>query len=519
MKKNFVLLVMLAALLPLQIFAQNRKDNLCYDENCVLEILKDMKSADTVIANKAEKDFTEVVDNYVNRCNKRTKNALIKSTTMFAEKFPNDKCTNYILSQMPKFCTYKDLDAFDFLLENDRIADRIIRIIGDIKGSADYILKYINEHKANLQYKGALAYAIGKQQITSMEDELVLWLKDADIPAKIDIYNALVVIKSNENTEKIIIKGAKKLNKNKVPEYKIAGMRLLVTMQGEQALPVLYKALKHKDGNVRREALELMKPFANQEVVDKVVKKCKSGEALTDVINWMGDIKNDSYIDLIIQQLTLNDKNNVKAAIIAIFKIDNPKGIAAVKPMFGGNYQDVIYKSMLAYKGDYRAVLDDLMSSGKDKQKLASLQILESRHDGRLYMRVQDCLYSNNDEVSDLAYKVLKLVAGPANAEALKSILENCDEKYIGDVQLAIRAAMMNVPASNKDTYVSTLKHVRSDLMPRYYKVFAYFGTELCVEKLIDAYQNGAYQNDAREALILVDNEKLRLRIAEVINN
>ena len=53
--------------------------------------------------------------------------------------------------------------------------------------------------------------------------------------------------------------------------------------------------------------------------------------------------------------------------------------------------------------------------------------------------------------------------------------------------------------------------------MPRYYKVFAYFGTELCVDKLIDAYQNGPNSAEAKAALLLVEDEAYQQKISEAL--
>ena len=76
---------------------------------------------------------------------------------------------------------------------------------------------------------------------------------------------------------------------------------------------------------------------------------------------------------------------------------------------------------------------------------------------------------------------------------------------------------MKNAPDEVKDRFASTLKHVKPEIMPRFYNVFAYFGTELCVDKLIDAYQNGNYKFEAKEALLMVENEQYLSKIQEVL--
>ena len=357
------------------------------------------------------------------------------------------------------------------------------------------------------------------QNSTSTESELILKLKYADDKSKINIYKDLLAVKSSKKTTRIIAKGAKKLYKSEDAECKIAGMQLLTAIKGEKAMPMLFKALPSDDQNVRKDALDLMKPYANDKVVSKVVNICGQGEAVADALDWLGDIKNDTQMEFVLNQLQSTDKNVVSAAIRAIFKIDNLEGIDAVKPMFGGEYQDVIKESMVTYEGDYRTLMNDLLKNGTDRQKIAALQIVELHPTVDVSRRVQELLNSDNEKIKDMAFHVLKLVVPMSQADFLKALLEYCDEQFVEDVQFAIKNAMKDAPENVKNDFVSTLKHIKPDVMPRYYKVFAYFGTELCVEKLIDAYQNGDYKKEAKEALLLVKNRAYKERISKVLEN
>lgn len=503
------------ALLPMQIFAQKSEETICYDENCVMEILKQLQSDDETVVAEAKQTLAEMAKAVSYTGDGRTHNALRDAILQYAEKF-DEECARYTISLLPVFCLQSDVEIILKYIEKDQFADFNIRAVADIDGSSRYIIKFLMAHKNDLKHRGAWAYAIGKHNITMMENDLISWLDGADDNTKIEIYNALLVVRSNDETTAIIRKGAKKLNKSKIPTNKIAGMRLLVAVDGDKTLPILYKALKNKNGEVRREALELLKPFVNQDVVNTVVKKCKKGDALVDAITWLGEIKNDSQMPLIIKQLSSENPKLVEAAIRAVFLIDNIDGINAVKPMFGGEYQAVIQESMLSYEGDYRAVLTDVMR-GNERQIIAGLQILEIRPILAMYGRIKELVYSDNQEIRDRAYRILKLVVTPSSAEFLKGLLEYCDGKYVEDVQIAIKNAMQNTPDNIKDTFASTLKHVASDKMPRFYKVFAYFGTELCVDKLIDAYQNGSHQFEAKEALLLVTDKQFEEKIQEVL--
>lgn len=516
--RNVVLVFAVLAMLPITTAAQKTEKIACKNEECVLEVLEKLKSPDQTTVSEAKAQVDIWVNHVRYTDDSEMKNALKSAIFNVLEKVNDYECEEYLLAVTSRFCNKYDSDDILRLTFIEPIADAAIRCIGDIPGSQKVIMKYIDAHKDNLQHKDALAYAIGKLQITSMEDVLISWLKDADEDTKIEIYNALLVVRSNDKTTSIVEKGAKKLNKSKNVNTKIAGMKLLAAIQGEKSMSMLYKSLKNKDKRIQETALELLKPFANEEVCAKTVKLCVKNNATAEVLNWLGDIKNDTQMEFVLAQLASDDSSVVEAAIHAVFKIDNPDGIAAVKPMFGGQYQEVIKESMISYDGDYVMLMNDMLR-GSDQQKLAALQILEQRPVVAVNNRVKDLIYSKNQEISDKAYQVLKLVVIPANADFLRELLQNCDAIYVEDVQLAIKNGIAGLSETSKDNFVIALKNVQPDIMPRYYKVFAYFGTELSVNKLIEAYESGNYKNEAKEALLLVENQTYKDRITEVLKH
>ena len=514
--KTLVIAFTLTALIPSQIFAQNTEKIICRDEACVNELLQNLSSDDENKVAEAEQALIATAEEAGYWRDSYMVESLKRPIMEYIINNENPGKNAFVISLFPKFCWADDCRDIMKLTDNSAFIDDLIRAVGDINGSGAFIAKYINTHD-NTKNRASYAYAIGKQNITQMENTLIAWLKGADDKTKIEIYNALLVVRSSKKTTSIIEKGAKKLNKSDIAENKIAGMRLLVAIKGEKAMPILYKALQSDCRNVRVEALDLMKPFANQEVVENVIKRCKTDIVKIDVVDWLGDIKNDSHMDMIINQLTYKDAEAVNIAIRAIFKIDNAEGIAAVKPMIGGEYQDFIKEAIVNYEGNYGLLMNDVLKNGNDQQKLGALKIVESRPSEQLNTRVKELVYANSLEVRNEAFKVLKLVAIPYNADFLQTLLQTCDEKYVEDVQEAIKVAMKDATDADKDQFASTLKHVRADLMPRFYKVFTYFGTELCVDKLIDAYQNGNYKDEAKQALLLVENESYKQRISEVL--
>ena len=515
--KSFVLIFALTAMMPMQIFAQKVEVIRCYDEKCVFDVLQKLRSAEASTVNEARKAIVMICDEAWMSGDSRMSDALKNSLIPFVEKFSDDASTPLLIAQLPKFCNSKDVEDIMQLTENESLADKIIRAVGEINGTGDYIERYINENRDDLKNKAAWAYAVGKQNIVSMENVLISWLKGADESTRADIYKALVVIRTNEKTTSIIKKGVKKLLKSKSSSNRCAGLEIMSDIDGEQAMPAFYKALKDKSSEVRVTALSLMKPYVNQDVVNKVMSKCKKGDALADAIDWLGDIKNSSYMPLIITQLKSDNPKLVEASIRAIFKIDNQDGIEAVKPMFGGDYQKVIKESMLAYEGDYIKLMNTLLKTGNVKQILGALQIIESRPSTEFGERVKVMTGYNNPMVKDEAFMVLPLVVVQRNAEYLKDLLQECDNKYVMDVQMAIKTAMKNATVEEKDHFVATLKHTNPLIIPRFYKIFAYFGTKTSVEKLINAYREGPDTEEAKIALYLVDNKEFTQRINEIL--
>lgn len=515
--RNVVLVFTVLAMFPMMAVAQKTEKIACKNEECVLEVLEKLNSPDPTTVSEAKAQVEIWVNHVRYTGDSEMKNALKNAIFNVIENKEYYECDEYLFAVISQFCNKYDTDDILRLTNIEPIAGAAIRCIGDIPGSQVFIMKYIDAHKDNLQHKDALAYAVGKLQITSMEDVLISWLENADDPTKIEIYNALVVIRSNDETTAIIENGAKKLNKSKVADSKIAGMRLLVALNGEKEIPMLYKALKNKDERVRREALELLKPYANDDVAQVVVKKCKKGDAAVDAVDWLGDVKNSSQMKFVMKQFSSKDPRAVDAAIRTVFILDYAEGINAVKPLFGGEHQEVIKESLIAYEGNYVQFLSNMMRHGNNEQKYAALQIVECRPVANLVIPVRELTNSTNPDIKAKAFKLLKLVMTPAETQYLMALLEYCDDKYVEDVQLAIKNVTQKTPDKIKDEYASTLKHVRSDLMPRYYNVFAYFGTELCVDKLIDAYQNGIYQFEAKEALLLVENDKFKEKIDNVL--
>ena len=387
----------------------------------------------------------------------------------------DDYPTNcFVASLFSYFIANNDVEYLWKYTEDPRYADAMIRILAQVPSFANSIDKGLKKNKGNLNPKGAYAYAIGKLGMKDKEDVLISWIKKADVPAKIDIYNALLVVGS-EKSKPVVEKGAKKLYKNKNPEVKIAGMRLLATIKGSESMPYLYKSLKNKNQNVRREALTLMIPYSDDAVRALVVKKYAKKEVLPDVVEWLGNLHDKSQLAFVEQQLSSDNREAVEAAIWAVTKINDENAMKKLVPLLDGDYAEVAKKALMECNGSIVPVLIDA-TRGNDRQKLAALAIVGEKHMKLLFNRVAELLENGSPEVRDAAYATLKDVTTVSNGEYLINLLQTCDTKRVTDVQDAIIAAYANAKVEQKYIFKSRLKYVSDDIRPRFDKVLESMG-------------------------------------------
>lgn len=424
--------------------------------------------------------------------------------------------TNIFLISLFRYCGKdKDVQKLWKLKDNEEYADAAIRAAAVTPGAAEFIRKDVVRYGSDIANKAAYSYAIGQLKMTDMEETLKSWLKKSDNQTKVEIYAALYEL-DNPKTIRKVEKGAKKLYKKKEPAVKCGAMRLLVTMKGEDAVKYLYKALKDKNRDVRQSALSLMVPYANQEMCDQVIEKYAIDEAIADVADWIGDVKDTTNVEFLTNLLNTGNKSEKEASIRAICKIGGETMVAIV-PMIGGEYQPVIKKALVKCEYTISPVLLKAID-GNDVQKLGVMEILSERKCLGLFNKIQDIINNNNDPVlKDAAYRSLRNVVASGHGPYLQELLNTCDEKYVEDVQYAMMAAMKGAKPQYKDNIVYALKYAGPDILPRYYVIFADFATEVSVSKLVECYNAGIEKELAWNALKSVDRNKFGYLIGDII--
>ncbi|MDY6437000.1 MAG: HEAT repeat domain-containing protein [Bacteroidales bacterium] len=462
-------------------------------------------------ANKFEKRRAEEMlvrmAQYVGQRGYNTYHNILSNGVFDCINIQKDVETNvFLISLFEYFGDKRDLEKLWRFVENGNYADAAIRAMSHIPESVDNIRRFCTK-QGEVSYKGALAYAVGKLQMKDVEPTIISWLKGADAKTQVDIYNALYEL-DNPQSAKLVQKGAKKLYKSKNAEAKIGGMKLLVELQKEEALPYLYKALKNKNREVRRAALDLMVPYANNEMCENVVKKYAKKDAVADVARWLGDVKDKNYVKYLVGLLASEDELTVEEAVLALGKIGDPDGLMALAPMVGGKYKDAVEEALVESPGEIVPVLKKAIS-GSDEQVIGVMRILVKRQCYALNIQLRQFLmYQKNLEIMQIAYQTLKYVVLPGHVSFLKEQLENCPEEYVKDVQNAFIVAMSMAQPQQRDDFVNNMKYVPVEVLPRYYRVLGSFDTETSVKKLVDCYNSGIEKDKAYMAIKMVDADK-----------
>lgn len=462
-------------------------------------------------ANKFEKRRAEEMlvrmAQYVGQRGYNTYHNILSNGVFDCINIQKDVETNvFLISLFEYFGDKRDLEKLWRFVENGNYADAAIRAMSHIPESVDNIRKFCTK-QGEVSYKGALAYAVGKLQMKDVEPTIISWLKGADAKTQVDIYNAIYEL-GNPESAALVQKGAKKLYKNKNAEAKIGGMKLLVELQKEEALPYLYKALKNKNREVRRAALDLMVPYANSEMCENVVKKYAKKDAVADVARWLGDVKDKNYVKYLVGLLASEDELTVEEAVLALGKIGDPDGLMALAPMVGGKYKDAVEEALVESPGEIVPVLKKAIN-GSDEQVIGVMRILVKRQCYALNIQLRQFLmYQKNLEIMQIAYQTLKYVVLPGHVSFLKEQLENCPEEYVKDVQNAFIVAMSMAQPQQRDDFVNNMKYVPVEVLPRYYRVLGSFDTETSVKKLVDCYNSGIEKDEAYMAIKMVDAVK-----------
>ncbi len=456
------------------------------------------------------------------------------------EKADNDEVKAYLISLFRGFGNRKDVDFLSEYVKNENLAEVAIQTIASIPGSARNIVDLAeNSTPGN---RKVLAYAIADNSVRKTEDILIQWLDGADVETQEAVYYALSVVGGDKSLKLLSAKakslkynydptdatasyvrllgkyaakkdtavvenGTAKMLKSKNTNINIAAMNLLVQTKGDAAVEMLLKSLKNKDIQVRMTALDLLKPMADSTVCAAVVRNM-SKKHDAEALNWLGEVGDKTQLEYVVNQLDSKDSLAVCEAIQSIIKIGDKDAMMNLVPFFGTVYQGVLKSALISTHNDCDVMIAEALK-GTNEQVIGALNVLESRTFINQVYAVRRLLNSDNQQVKAAAFKALKGVSNAGTSEYLRDLLVRVDEEYVTDVQDAIMKSMAYATDKSKSNFVYLLKNVEPAKITRFYKVFACFGDDLSITKLMDGYKSAKTRDEALDALLSIDNVNL----------
>lgn len=452
----------------------------------------------------------------------------------------NEEIKIYLISLFQNFGDVRDADRLMKYTENNALFEMIMQTLASIPGTRRNVEEIANKCDAN--QRCATAYAIANQRIRSCEDILIQWLDGADVETQEAVYYALSVVGGDKSLKLLSAKakslkynydltdatasyvrllgkyaakkdtavvenGTAKMLKSKNTNINIAAMNLLVQTKGDAAVEMLLKSLKNKDIQVRMTALDLLKPMADSTVCATVVRNM-SKKHDAEALNWLGEVGDKTQLEYVVNQLDSKDSLAVCEAIQSIIKIGDKDAMMNLVPFFGTVYQGVLKSALISTHNDCDVMIAEALK-GTNEQVIGALNVLESRTFINQVYAVRRLLNSDNQQVKAAAFKALKGVSNVGTSEYLRDLLVRVDEEYVTDVQDAIMKSMAYANDKSKSNFVYLLKNVEPAKITRFYRVFAYFGDDLSITKLMAGYKSATTRNEALDALLSIDNVNL----------
>lgn len=469
-----------------------------------------------------------------------------KAMTEALEQTQDKNNKLFLISLFKNFGNVQHLETLANYLYDEDLAMTTMMTIMSIPDSDEFIANRVMNEQGD---KETLAYAVAYKNIASVEGELISWLPGSDESTKTAVYFALSkigtskslpVLKENAKivkyqndptdvtnayvnvvlklaTEKDtanVVKESKTLLKVKRSNVVIAALNANAALYGRNAVPTLLKYVKHKDAQIRNEALNLLKPYANEQLFVDVIKVAKKDDVKADVIRWLSNFNAKSQMEFIAKQANTKNENLAEATIRAMCLLADEDQLTALFPLADERFRDVMVDNLKSYKGSPYKLLVKCLEEGDDEQKITALTVVSQRRMYSMYVDVFTQCVSEmvSDPVRKMAFVALKNVVRTREIPVLQSQLVITDDIYVEDVQNALITLFSNKDSFNPqvmNSFISFYQRQNPSVQARFYPIFASNEKFITRNLVLDAYNEGVNEKEALNALLSMDHESM----------
>ena len=441
----------------------------------------------------------------------------------------DDEVSAFLLNQYRKIAGPAEAEMFKDYVNNPALAATALGAIVDIPGTEDLILDLVKDGTADHRL---LAAAAAQKGVTAAEPYIQKWVVPAaqnstphdnaifsslaalGTESSLNIlkensiadYAALAVRLADGQKSKAVAKAAKTLMSSEVSAYKSAGAFAQMKNDPSKALKLVATALKSDDCKYRNSVLENATSLLGADALTPVLSKNFSkltSDVRTDVLNWFGNNKTASAMDLILGSFSEGGEVST-AAIAAAGKIGGDKAAEALVGQLGGDNAAAAVTALKSFTGDWQDGLLAALDNAKDSKTLSNiLTLVGAKKIKAAAPKVYSLIGSGDEAVSDLAMNTLADVVGVQDIEKIGALLDKSSAKDETAFQNALVSAIHTLAPAEQYSRVSALIN-KSTNAAAYYPVLASTGTDEAVAALSADYEAGSAE--AAASLLNIDN-------------
>ena len=303
-------------------------------------------------------------------------------------------------------------------------------------------------------------------------------------------------------------KAAKKLLKKASGQVhtRIAALKILTDIQGENSVALLTGAMKDKNTEYREAALKFARPLLTETnstqwitAFNKVDNAAKAG-----ILNMFGDKAISAALPLALQSLQSGDAGVRLAAITAAAKIGQMEVVPALLNVLkNGNAEEIatVKTALLSVKGD-KLVSDvsGALATAPPAGKSALIEVLGERGARGKAKEVLALVNDADAAVSQSARKALKSMVSPIQLPQLTDLLLSAKNgNDISDMQglLVSALSMMKNPEQASAVIIAREKSAPADKKSLFYNVLAGIGGHKGLGIVKDAFNGSNAQTKA----------------------
>ncbi|MFR5271302.1 MAG: hypothetical protein ACLTGI_13380, partial [Hoylesella buccalis] len=158
------------------------------------------------------------------------------------------------------------------------------------------------------------------------------------------------------NDPKWVGKAAKQLVKQQRPAIRCAALELLLKTSGSKTTSQVLKALKDKDVQYRNTALAMAEECAGKGIFKAVSNQIDrlSVPAQIDVVRWLGNNRQQNFIEVVLKKMMSSNDELSNAAINAASQIGGPQALQGLMALLGGPKADQALQALKLFKGSIK---------------------------------------------------------------------------------------------------------------------------------------------------------------------